>query len=280
MEKHPWVQILDMNDVKDMNNIFKTANIIHSESPINRTITYLDDNLNEKILECKIILNSFDYYCSDEDDLKIAEFGFEAKKEIYSIMANYLKNLITNNLIKKYQELGLKTKNNLLTKKQRFLKKIFKKLNFPIYLDNKSSSKNILDYILSKCNDCSPDFIILGESFKQSLQEIKTFQFQPENEIYYLATIKNIKLFINQNESFNKNCFILGKSTPKHKAGIYIVDGGDASITDYEHSIEGELLYIDKNLSIVEVGDNVSNYYYANELIFDKKPIWKKLLLI
>ena len=200
-----------------------------------------------------------------------------------------------------YNKLGDESEKEILneSKWKRFLVKIFPSLKFPLYTNNDSieGSKILINSIIIRSNLIATrsrrgpgDFVICSGFTGALIQDHPSFVYNEgdlritslSGQIRFIGTIAGrIGVFIDPNKRFEDNTIIVGRRTKENEPGVYIVENKDAKETQEiidPVSFNKTIAFMEK-LAFVEVG-NANRNFLKFEVLFTKKPLWRKILSI
>ena len=200
-----------------------------------------------------------------------------------------------------YNKLAEESQEEILkeSKWKRFLVKLFPNLKFPLYTNNDSieGSKILINSIIIRSNlivtrsGRGPgDFVICSGFTGALIQDHPSFVYNEgdlritslSGQIRFIGTIAGrIGVFIDPNKRFEDNTIIVGRRTKENEPGVYIVENKDAKETQEiidPVSFNKTIAFMEK-LAFVGVG-NANRNFLKFEVLFTKKPLWRKILSI
>ena len=200
-----------------------------------------------------------------------------------------------------YNKLGDESEKEILneSKWKRFLVKLFPSLKFPLYTNNDSieGSKILINSIIIRSNLIVTrsrrgpgDFVICSGFTGALIQDHPSFVYNEgdlritslSGQIRFIGTIAGrIGVFIDPNKRFEDNTIIVGRRTKENEPGVYIVENKDAKETQEiidPVSFNKTIAFMEK-LAFVGVG-NANRNFLKFEVLFTKKPLWRKILSI
>lgn len=90
--------------------------------------------------------------------------------------------------------------------------------------------------------------------------------------------IDNINIFVNHNMKYDDNNIVLGTMTGELCEGVAFVECENV-LSEFENCNNNINMQLSQRVGISDIGD--ANKYFSNfNIIFGKKPIWRKLLNI
>ncbi len=200
-----------------------------------------------------------------------------------------------------YNKLAEESQEEILkeSKWKRFLVKLFPNLKFPLYTNNDSieGSKILINSIIIRSNLIVTrsrrgpgDFVICSGFTGALIQDHPSFVYNKgdlritslSGQIRFIGTIAGrIGVFIDPNKRFEDNTIIVGRRTKENEPGVYIVENKDAKETQEiidPVSFNKTIAFMEK-LAFVGVG-NANRNFLKFEVLFTKKPLWRKILSI
>jgi hypothetical protein len=200
-----------------------------------------------------------------------------------------------------YNKLAEESQEEILkeSKWKRFLVKLFPNLKFPLYTNNDSieGSKILINSIIIRSNLIVTrsrrgpgDFVICSGFTGALIQDHPSFVYNEgdlritslSSQIRFIGTIAGrIGVFIDPNKRFEDNTIIVGRRTKENEPGVYIVENKDAKETQEiidPVSFNKTIAFMEK-LAFVGVG-NANRNFLKFEVLFTKKPLWRKILSI
>jgi len=233
-------------------------------------------------------------------ELKSYEYSTKTRHEVKEdkFLYNYVVNGLYNqhlidvemDIYNTYKDFAHQSKEKFLTKRQLFFKKWFKKINFPKYIkDEKDLFRNISLFssiIAANSRMGSANFIIVNQRIFSFLLENTSFVFNSIDtvktigDIVYEGNLNGLKVFVNYNQGDE---IIFGRDTKDTQNGVYYVEK-DSSIANSTYLItESEnfapLINVVHKRKIIST-PNAHNNFISCDIIFGKKPLWRKLLKI
>jgi hypothetical protein len=198
-----------------------------------------------------------------------------------------------NELFKKYVDLGRRSFINSLTKRESFLLKIFKKLNFAYYVGSytadKKASENIVGVIMKELSRLTKwenqNFIVTSPKIATYLRNRNDFIYNTPNHLYehveFIGTINNVLIFVHNDMKDIQNYITIGTVTKEFNTGVIFAEM-DHNIENYkENSCEGNKTnIIASQYSCITTLGNPLNLFSHFEIIFKNKPLWRKILNI
>jgi hypothetical protein len=287
----------------------ETAKHLYSKTPT-FTIPYLDQELkgeNELKLVTKIKNVQLETYTikssineSAIEDLKVFH-AVDGESMVKSVLES--ESLIQRHkkLSGLYKELGGISENELLSKWQKTIKKIFPSIKYKKYLTNpfKEGSDLLVRSIIMNSNliaarsrRSGADFILCGRAVATLIQDspnfiyndINTISISNGNEINSIGNINGrISVLVDNNIAFSDNTIILGRITRDHESGVYIVE--DSSSKEIIETSNWEGFSMIKNILLIErlafvSMENSHKNFIKYEVSFSKKHLWRKILSI
>jgi len=287
----------------------ETAKHLETKNPV-VAIPYLDQELtreNELKLVTKIKNVQLQTYTikssineSTMEDLKMFH-AVDGESMVKSVLESESLVQRQKKLSDLYKELGEISENELLSKWQKTIKKIFPNIKYKKYLTNpfKEGSDLLVRSIIMNSNliakrsrRSGADFILCGravatliqDSFNFNYNDTNTISLSNGNEINSIGNINDrISVFVDNNIAFSDNMILLGRITRDRETGVYIVeDTSSREIMETsswgESSIIKKILLIEKLAFISMENSHVNFIKY--DVAFSKKPLWRKILSI
>lgn len=212
-----------------------------------------------------------------------------------SVALNNLKQNTSKKLIGIYQTCGNETRENTLTKRQIFFRKIFKNLEFPVFVEHEFDTPESLRKIIAKLLLYSnlvaaksrrgpANFIVVNGALGSLLQDNPSFVFTELNQTrttmptvpYAIGMLGGFKVFIDPYKRFDDFSFLVGRRTSRHDPGVYLIEG-DMSINEIEQFWGGKQTVLKKRMALVKTDESANAAFYSNKFVFGKKPLWRKL---
>ena len=253
-----------------------------------------------KVINLSAINISSSYSTSLENDIKKLH-GIDIEDTIKNRILNESDTAKNLHLAKLYAQLAKISKDEFIysSKWKRFIKKVFKKIEFPEYIgDNYSSEavRTLIKKIIVHSNLLalrsrigSADFIIVGSEIGSMIQDSKELVYKDtskelnQNGIRMIGYIAGrIKVFIDPYMEFDDKSIILGKETKKNHPGVYFVyneEIGGFTEPAYTNNLDKKIMLIER-YSIVDVGDSAHRNFISFNVEFSKKPLWRKILCL
>jgi len=200
-----------------------------------------------------------------------------------------------------YKELGEISENELLSKWQKTIKKIFPSIKYKKYLTNpfKEGSDLLVRSIIMNSNliaarsrRSGADFILCGRAVATLIQDSSSFNYNDintitltnGNEINSIGNINDrISVFVDNNIAFSDNTIILGRITRDQEAGVYIVEDSSSKeiveTSNWEESSMIKNTLLIERLSFISMENSHKNFIKF-EVVFSRKPLWRKILSI
>jgi len=287
----------------------ETAKHLETKNPV-VAIPYLDQELtreNELKLVTKIKNVQLQTYTikssineSTMEDLKMFH-AVDGESMVKSVLESESLVQRQKKLSDLYKELGEISENELLSKWQKTIKKIFPNIKYKKYLTNpfKEGSDLLVRSIIMNSNliakrsrRSGADFILCGravatliqDSFNFNYNDTNTISLSNGNEINSIGNINDrISVFVDNNIAFSDNTIILGRITRGQETGVYIVeDTSSREIMETssweESSIIKKILLIER-LAFISMENSHKNFIKF-DVAFSKKPLWRKILSI
>ena len=213
-----------------------------------------------------------------------------------SVALNDLKQTVSKKLMGIYQTCGNETRENTLTKKQKFFRKIFKNLEFPVFVEHEFDTPESLRKIIAKLLLYSnlvaiksrrgpANFIVVNGALGSLLQDNPSFVFTELNQAitttmpalpYAIGMLGGFKVFVDPYKRFDDFSFLIGRRTSKQDPGVYLIEG-DTSF-DEIRVVNGDMkTVLKKRMALVKTDESANAAFYSNKFVFDKKPLWRKL---
>jgi hypothetical protein len=287
----------------------ETAKHLDAKTPT-FTIPYLDQELkgeNELKLVTKIKNVQLETYTikssineSAIEDLKVFH-AVDGESMVKSVLES--ESLIQRHkkLSGLYKELGGISENELLSKWQKTIKKIFPGIKYKKYLTNpfKEGSDLLIRSIMtnshliaSRSRRGPADFILCGRAVASLIQDSPNFNYNDTNtitltngnEINSIGNINDrISVFVDNNIAFSDNTIILGRITRDQEAGVYLAEDSAAKeiieTSNWEGSSMIKKILLIERLAFVSMENSHKNFI-KYEVSFSKKPLWRKILSI
>jgi hypothetical protein len=293
-------------------NFLETAKNIETKNSVS-LLTYLDFNLDSSTVDqeyphLKLItktknvsLETYKVETKLNDELiydlkRFHEVDIEAMVE--SVLEAEALQARHKNLFNIYKDLGEKSENEILSKFQRFLKRIFPNIKYKVYLFDNSieGSKRLIRSILIRSNLIAArsrrgpgNFIICNGIVGSLIQDHQSFISSSNNifsntsaEIRSIGNIGgNIEVFINPYQKFTDNTIIIGRKTQDHDPGVYIIEDKESKEIVELSTWEGDKMIRKKSLierlAIVHT-ENSNKNFLKFQVEFSKKPLWRRIL--
>jgi hypothetical protein len=287
----------------------ETAKHLETKNPV-VTIPYLDQELtgeNELKLVTKIKHVQLQTYTikssineSTMEDLKMFH-AVDGESMVKSVLESESLVQRQKKLSDLYKELGEISENELLSKWQKTIKKIFPNIKYKKYLTNpfKEGSELLVRSIVMNSNliarrsrRSGADFILCGRAVATLIQDSPNFNYNDTNtislsngnEINSIGNINDrISVFVDNNIAFSDNMILLGRITRDQETGVYIVEDTSAreimeTSSWEESSIIKKILLIER-LGFISMENSHVNFI-KYDVAFSKKPLWRKILSI
>ena len=188
------------------------------------------------------------------------------------------------NLYNKYAELSKQSSDLFVTKWQKRVQSLFKKLQFPHYVN---SGDEMCKKIMMHCHmigtrsSLGPgNFVMLPGELLSILEESPNFTYLMNGEvknsmIKEVGSINGVKVFTNTH-SFNGTTVIVGKETKDQQPGTYFIHY-DRELLQMENQISMKHeTEIRSRYCVVDTTDAHLNYA-SFEVEIGEKPWWRKL---
>jgi hypothetical protein len=284
----------------------ETAKHLEVKSPT-LTIPYLDHELkgkNELELVAKIKHVQLETYTikssineSAMEDLKMFH-AVDGESMVKSVLESESLVNRQKKLSGLYKELGEISENELLSKWQKTIKKIFPSIKYKKYLTNpfKEGSDLLVRSIIMNSNLIverskrgGADFILCGRAVATLIQDspnfnyndINTISLSNGNEINSIGNINGrISIFVDNNIAFSDNTIILGRITRENETGVYIVEDTSAreiiETSNWEGSSMIKKILLIERLAFASMEKSHRNFIKF-EVAFSRKPLWRKI---
>jgi len=214
---------------------------------------------------------------------------------MFNTLRNELKISISNKVIELLGDSGSRFEELFLrTKVQKFFKKYFKSLEFPIYLNDETDiSKSLCDKLMylinlltSKNYTGRTKYLIVSPQIGTLLSDNINFIRVENNSNFnisvpeYIGYLIDVKVFVNR--YFTDNKVIIG-SVSDDSPNINIVEYLDSfdciEMMDSPSYSMVRKYKLDKICGIASVG-NIENHVASININLNKKPLWRRLLCL
>lgn len=278
-------------------DFIKTASIIKVTSPISQIrymdmVPGIDENGRETVsvkdfnktisLSAKQVSSSVP--TSQAVEMK-KNFGIDSTLMMLNVMCNEKIGGMEKELYKKYTEIASNA-DILLTPRQKFFRRFFKKMKFPIYADSdrKIVTKILLfgNLIAIKHRRGPADFIVVGPRIASMLQDMPMYIMLPLDNsntrvINPHGSLAGINVYTNLALSWKDTSLLVGRSTKLSESGVYILEMEDAVEEFVSHDSNDTKIVIKSRQSISDTLGADTKYIYVN-LELKTPPKWRKWL--
>jgi hypothetical protein len=278
-------------------DFIKTASIIKVTSPISQ-IRYMDmvsipdENGNETVaLKAfnKTISLTTKQVSSSMRTSQLKElnenFGIDSTLMMLNTMCNEKISGMEKELYKKYTEIAVNS-DILLTARQKFFRRFFKKMKFPIYADSdrKVLAKILLfgNLIATRHRRGPADFIVVGPRIASMLQDMPMFVMLPlditnNRTINPIGSLAGITVYTNASLSWKDTSVLVGRSTKLSESGVYLLEMEDWVEEFVEHNSNDTKIMLRSRQAIADTMGADTKYVYVN-LELTTPPKWRKWL--
>ena len=295
---------IEMQDLVELNDEFfnTTTKITKIKAPIAEVPYFEPEKIGDtvtlkvksKVLSTSTIAVTSEVPFKTGNDL-MELHNLDIDKTMFEALRNELKSSVSNKVIELLDESGSKFEELFLrTKVQKFFKKYFKSLEFPIYLNDETDISNslcnklmhLVNLITTK-NYYSgrTKYLIVSPQIGSLLSDNINFIRVENNSSFnitvpdYIGYLIDVKVFINP--YFTDNKVIIG-SVSDDSPNINIVDYIDSfdcfEMMNPSYSTVRKYK-LDKKCGIASVG-NLDNHVASININLNKKPLWRRLLCL
>jgi len=211
--------------------------------------------------------------------------GIDSTLMMLNAMCNEKITSTEKELYKKYTEIA-GTTDILLTPRQKFFRRFFKKMKFPIYADSdrKIVAKILLfgNLIATRHRRGPADFIVVGPRIAAMLQDMPMYVMLPLDNrntraINPHGILAGIKVYTNLALSWKDTSVLVGRSTKLSESGVYFLEMEDAVEEIVSHDSNDIKIVIRSRQAIADTLGADTKYIYVN-LELTTPPKWRKWL--
>lgn len=218
--------------------------------------------------------------------MELNVMGIDATGMAVNAMCNEKVQGMEKDLYKKYTEIAKDSE--LLNPRQKFFKKIFKNLKFPIYVDSerKLISKILLysNLIATRCRRGPANFAVVGPKLASMLQDCPGFVMLPLDKSHGSATINpignlaGITVYTNPYLKWDDTSLLIGRSTKDSETGVYIVEMEDRLEEIQMHPASSDFRIVLLSRQAITDTMNAEEKYVYVKLELTKAPWWRRWL--
>ena len=226
-----------------------------------------------------------------EEEKELKQMGISIEAQVHSKLFQQHEILIHKELIKMYNVLGTKNRISLLSKRQKFISKIFKNLEFPFYVDAKKLDTKIMllsNYIALTSRRGAANFCVVNPKTAMILEDLPSFIYKIDNGIEhthginYIGHIGSIKIYVNLYQKMSDSNVLLGRIIQQGEPGVVY---GEHSERIFVAEVVGldnirKKVFLDIKSAIEPVGNVPEASYFRERILIEKKPLWRKLCKI
>lgn len=200
-----------------------------------------------------------------------------------------------------YNTMGTKTSESMTTPRQLWFKKYFKNMKFPTYVYAKKDvdlSRLLLTKILRASNIVATKsrrgpahFVIVNPQVSSLLQDSSLFVYDngisPNisngGSVYPVGSVAGLTVLVDPFMKWSETTILAGRCTKNGDTGTYLIEGDGEIGRGFEEvqsfdSLQSRLCLGSRRAFIATNGAESS--YVKLDLVFKKKPWWRKLLKI
>jgi len=279
-------------------DFIKTASIIKVTSPISQ-IRYVDmvstpDENGREAVSAKAFTKTISLVTKQVSSSIPASqvkelnknFGIDATLMALNAMCNEKIMGMEKELYTKYTKIAGGA-DILLTPRQKFFRKFFKKMKFPIYADSdrKVLSKILLfgNLIATRHRRGPADFIVVGPRIAAMLQDMSMYVMLPLSNntntraINLHGSLAGIAVYTNLTLHWKDTSVLVGRSTKLSESGVYFLEMEDSAEETVTPDTNDIRITIRSRQAISETMGADTKYIYAN-LELKTPPKWRKWL--
>ena len=278
-------------------DFMKTASIIKVTSPMSQ-IRYMDmvpgvdengrETVSVKDFNKTISLSAKQVSASmptDQSKELNKKFGIDSTLMMLNAMCNEKATSMEKELYKKYIAIAGNI-DILLTPRQKFFRRFFKKMKFPIYADSdrKIVAKFLLfgNLIATRHRRGPADFIVVGPRITAMLQDMPMYVMLPLDNMNNRAinphgSLAGIKVYTNLALPWKDTSVLVGRSTKLSESGVYFLEMEDTVEEVVSHDSNDTRIVIRSRQAISDTLGADTKYIYVN-LEFKTPPKWRKWL--
>jgi hypothetical protein len=245
----------------------------------------IEMRVHSRMIEAETFQTKADY--DDEIHRDLARFGVDPRMEMVSVLSNEQVLGLHTRLLNKYRALGRAHAERVITRWQNAVRQWFPSLEFPVYIDRgQDMHQKILMFsnlIASDSRMGPAHWVVVSPKSLMYLEENPAFVYSEKSEIAhpnlvtFVGTLGNIKVFVNYNADWNSGDFVIGRDTRLNEPGVYFCEHTTdlAEVMTHERQVR---LMITSRQALIHTSENAKYCYYANEFIYTKRPLWRRLL--
>ena len=278
-------------------DFMKTSSIIKVTSPMSQ-IRYMDmvpgvdengrETVSVKDFNKTISLSAKQVSASmptDQSKELNKKFGIDPTLMMLNAMCNEKTTSMEKELYKKYIEIASNS-DILLAPRQKFFRRFFKKMKFPIYADSdrKIVAKILLfgNLIATRHRRGPADFIVVGPRITAMLQDMPMYVMLPLDNMKNRAinphgSLAGIKVYTNLALPWKDTSVLVGRSTKLSESGVYFLEMEDTVEEVVSHDSNDTRISIRSRQAISDTLGADTKYIYVN-LELKTPPKWRKWL--
>jgi hypothetical protein len=299
--------LITMNQINfPQSRFLETTSFLEMKEPYG-TLTYLDMVVTKPATEneyAEVGLKVFtEYVQSVEKQLNmtvplttsedLAGIGVDTEAGVYTTLIHQMQTDVERSLYSEYRARGIGSFESTYNWKQKKLNKWFG-IKFPTYVkveDPADIVKKMTLYsniIAAKSRMGAANFCVVNSSIGAILQDSPAFTFPGKHPVWisansqpiqYVGSIYNMEVYVNSTLGWKDNTIVLGRKTQKGNNGAYTcVHGIEIDSVEIEYPNREKKYRLSTKFNQIFVGKKVNAFYCTIEVIFGKKPLWKRLL--
>lgn len=214
-------------------------------------------------------------------------FGVDLSSQMISVLNNEDLMNAERKLKEKYDQLGTLSYDEVtMTKWKRRVSKIFKKLKFPVYVEQEHLFRKILLYaqmIGVRSRMGAGNFVVVNSRLGTLLSDSPGFEPSPvgmnlnSHGIVNIGTISRLSVFVDSSMRWTDDRVIVGRTTKQNQTGVHLVMMDREYIEMADPIDYGKIKtgIISRRCTIDTV--NAEKNFFAFDVILRKAPWWRKL---
>ena len=216
--------------------------------------------------------------------LELETMGIDAASMAISAMCNEKTHGMEKELYNKYVSIAGNAE-SLIKPRQKFFKKIFKNMKFPIYVDSDRQlvSKILLyaNLIATKHRRGPANFAVIGPKLASMLQDCPGFVMLPLGQekstlINPIGSLAGLTIYTNSSLGWNDTSLLVGRSTKKTETGVYLLEMDDRIEEVVMHPANSDVkIGLYSRQAITDTVNSNDKYVYV-KLELSKAPWWRR----
>jgi hypothetical protein len=216
--------------------------------------------------------------------IELDAMGINAAEMAISAMCNEKIHGMEKELYEKYTKIAGNV-DSVMKPRQKFFKKIFKNLKFPIYVE---SNRQLISKILGYANLISirhrrgpGNFVVVGPKLASMIQDSPGFVTFPLGQerntlVNAIGSLAGLTIYTNSSLRWDDTSLLVGRTTSKTETGVYLLEMDDRVEEVMMHPANSDVKIGLYSRQAIADTMNVQDKYIYVKLELNKAPWWRR----